>query len=161
MDRCWCSFAGTIQGSGERSKQLNHGTDLIMHLVYTIHNWAPVCCYVPGAQPFCRPQSSKGSQEYLNRAFWKLERLPEYKLKSLLRFMGKWLMLTMYKIRSCIPAHKGVFSLPEAYNSLTKLSNSQTLESVPKCEWAVPSKSEVIYIFQNWILFYFYLFAAW
>lgn len=98
MDRCWCRFAGSIQDSGERSKQLNHGTELIMHLVYTIHNWAPVCCYVPGAQPFCRPQSSKGSQEYLNRAFWKLERLPEYELKSLLRFMGKWLILTMYKI---------------------------------------------------------------
>lgn len=129
MGRCWCSFAGSIQDSGERSKQLNHGTDLVMHLVYTIHNWAPVCCYVPRSQPFCRLQSSQRNQEYLNRAFWKLERLREYELKSLLRFMWKWLMLTMYKIHSCIPAHKCLFSFPEAYSSLTKLFNSQILES--------------------------------
>lgn len=104
------------------------------------HNYAPglhnplssfMLCYWLGAQLSCRPKSSKGSQEYLNGAFWKLERLSECELNTSLRFMWKLLTLTMHTFCSCIPAYKCLCIIFRSLVIWQILLSPQTLLSVP------------------------------
>lgn len=109
MGRCWLTEScrvHTRQWGKIKTAESRHRLNYVPDLHNTQLSSFMLLCYWLRAQLSCRPKSSKGSQEYLNRALWKLERLPEYDLKTLLRFMWKLLMLTMYKFHSCISAYK-------------------------------------------------------
>lgn len=107
--RCWHTEScrvHTRQRGKIKTAELRHRLNYAPGLHNTQLTSFMLLCNWLGAQPSCRLKSSKGSQEYLNRAFWKLKRLLEYRLQTLLRLLWKLFMPTMYKFLCCILAYK-------------------------------------------------------
>lgn len=84
--------------------------------------------YWLGAELPCSPKSSKGSQEYLNRAFFKI-RLPEYELYDFKVHVK--IIYAMNKFHGWSPAYKRLCIIFQKLTALwQKLLSSQTLRSV-------------------------------
>lgn len=134
MGRCWCTEScrvHTRQWGKIKTAEPRHRHNYAPGLHNTLSSFM-LLCYWLGTQLSYRPKSSKGSQEYLNAAFWKLERLSEYTLNNSLRFMWKLLMLTIYTFHSCIPAYKCLRIIFQKLTAIwQKLLSSPTLMNTP------------------------------